>query len=74
MANYHRRRGCPFVENGTVEIDYKDIDTLKDYVIESGRMLPSRITGVSARYQRQLSLAIKRARFLALMPYCDTHF
>lgn len=55
------------------EIDYKDIGILKNYIMESGRIVPSRITGTAARYQRQLSKAIKLARFLALLPYCDLH-
>ena len=69
---YRRRKVCPFSE-GVSSIDYKDVDTLKGYVMESGRMVPRRITGVSAKYQRQLSKAIKRARFLSLLPYCDNH-
>lgn len=73
MAGFYRRRKvCPFTENGG-EIDYKDVELLKGYIMESGRMVPRRITGVSARYQRQLSKAIKRARFLSLLPYCDNH-
>jgi len=75
MAAYFRRKKfCPFKSKSSGEIDYKDIRLLKDYIMESGRIVPSRITGTSARYQRQLSCAIKRARFLALIPYCDTHF
>lgn len=54
-------------------IDYKDLNTLKGYITESGKMVPSRITGASAKFQRQLSSAIKRARYLALLPYCDQH-
>ncbi len=74
MAFYSRRkRYCEFSAKKVEQIDYKDIDTLKDYVMESGRIVPSRITGVKAKYQRQLSSAIKLARFLALMPYCDNH-
>jgi small subunit ribosomal protein S18 len=56
-----------------VQIDYKDLVTLKNYVTESGKIVPSRITGTKARYQRQLSTAVKRARFLALLPYSDSH-
>ncbi|KKM81246.1 hypothetical protein LCGC14_1331690, partial [marine sediment metagenome] len=55
------------------EIDYKDLDTLKGYITETGKIVPSRITGTKARYQRQLATAIKRARFLALLPYSDSH-
>ena len=74
MARYFRRRKfCKFTAEGTVEIDYKDIETLKAYVSETGKIVPSRITGTKARYQRQLATAIKRARFLALIPYTDSH-
>lgn len=74
MARYFKRkRFCRFTAEGVTEIDYKDIDTLKAYVSESGKIVPSRISGTSARYQRQLSTAIKRARYLALIPYCDAH-
>jgi len=55
------------------EIDYKDIEILKDFIQENGKIMPARITGTKARYQRQLSTAIKRARFLALVPYTDLH-
>ena len=72
MARYFRRRKyCRFTADDVVEIDYKDINTLKQYVGESGKIVPSRITGTKARYQRQLSTAIKRARYLALLPYTD---
>ena len=74
MARFFRRRKfCRFSAEGVVEIDYKDIATLKNYVTESGKIVPSRITGTSAKYQRQLSSAIKRARFLGLLPYTDSH-
>ena len=74
MARYFRRRKfCRFTAEGVTEIDYKDLTTLKNYVTETGKIVPSRITGTKARYQRQLSTAIKRARFLALLPYCDAH-
>lgn len=74
MARYFRRRKfCRFTAEGVTEIDYKDIETLKNYVTETGKVVPSRITGTNARYQRQLSRAIKRARFLALLPYTDSH-
>lgn len=66
-----RRKTCPFsVDNGPV-IDYKDVDMLKRYVSDRGKLMPSRITGVSAKYQRQLTSAVKRARQLALLPYTD---
>lgn len=74
MSNYFRRRKfCRFTAEGVQEIDYKDISLLKNYITESGKIVPSRITGTSAKYQRQLSTAIKRARFLALLPYTDSH-
>jgi small subunit ribosomal protein S18 len=74
MARYFRRKKyCKFTVEGIKEIDYKDLYTLKQYVTETGKIVPSRITGTSARYQRQLSTAIKRARYLALLPYTDQH-
>lgn len=74
MSRYFRRkRYCRFTAEGTEEIDYKDLNTLKAYVTETGKIVPSRISGTKARYQRQLATAIKRARFLSLMPYCDSH-
>ena len=74
MARFFRRRKfCKFTAEGTIEIDYKDIETLKAYVSETGKIVPSRITGTKARYQRQLTAAIKRARFLALLPYASSH-
>jgi len=74
MSRYFRRkRYCKFTAAGTREIDYKDLQTLRNYLSETNKILPSRISGTSARYQRQLSLAIKRARYLALLPYPDHH-
>ena len=74
MARYFRRRKfCKFTAEGITEIDYKDIGLLKQYVTETGKIVPSRITGTKPRYQRQLSTAIKRARYIALLPYCDSH-
>ena len=74
MARFFRRRKfCKFTAEGVKEIDYKDLDTLKQYVSETGKIVPSRITGTKARYQRQLATAVKRARFLALLPYTDAH-
>ena len=70
---FRRKKFCRFTAEGVKEIDYKDIATLKGYITETGKIVPSRITGTKARYQRQLSTAIKRARFLALLPYCDRH-
>lgn len=74
MARYFRRKKfCRFTADGVTEIDYKDLNTLKSYITENGKIVPSRITGTKARYQRQLSTAIKRARYLALLPYSDAH-
>lgn len=70
---YYRKKTCRFSSEGAEAIDYKNIHLLKNYISESGKIIPSRITGTRARYQRLLSLAIKRARFLALLPYCDRH-
>ncbi|MEE4376315.1 MAG: 30S ribosomal protein S18 [Candidatus Competibacteraceae bacterium] len=70
---FRRKKFCRFTADGVKEIDYKDINTLKNYITETGKIVPSRITGTKARYQRQLATAIKRARFLALLPYCDRH-
>lgn len=70
---FRRRRYCRFTAEGVKEIDYKDLDTLRNYVTETGKIVPSRITGTKANYQRQLSAAIKRARYLALLPYTDKH-
>ena len=74
MARFFRRRKfCRFTAEGVTEIDYKDLDTLKANISETGKIVPSRITGTKARYQRQLATAIKRARYLALLPYSDAH-
>ncbi|MCK4742841.1 MAG: 30S ribosomal protein S18 [Sulfuriflexus sp.] len=70
---FRRKKFCRFTADGVKQIDYKDLATLKNYVTENGKIVPSRITGTKARYQRQLSTAIKRARFLALLPYTDAH-
>jgi small subunit ribosomal protein S18 len=74
MAKFFRRRKfCRFTADGVDEIDYKDLVTLKNYVTETGKIVPSRITGTRANYQRQLATAVKRARFLGLLPYTDRH-
>ena len=70
---FKRRKFCRFTAEGIKHIDYKDVELLKDFVNENGRIIPARITGTKSHYQRQLSVAIKRARFLALMPYTDLH-
>ncbi len=74
MARFFRRRKfCRFTAEGINQIDYKDLDLLKEYITETGKIVPSRITGTKAKYQRQLSTAIKRARYIALLPYTDAH-
>ncbi len=74
MSNFFRRRKfCRFTAENSKKIDYKDLETLKDYITETGKIVPSRVTGTKAKYQRQLATAIKRARFLALLPYSDSH-
>ncbi|MFT3741388.1 MAG: 30S ribosomal protein S18 [Gammaproteobacteria bacterium] len=70
---FRRKKYCRFTAEKITDIDYKDVPTLQTYIMESGRIVPSRITGTSARYQRMLTKAIKLARFLALIPYCDRH-
>jgi small subunit ribosomal protein S18 len=74
MARFFRRKKfCRFTAEGVKEIDYKDLNTLRNYISETGKIVPSRITGTRARYQRQLAAAVKRARYLALLPYTDRH-
>lgn len=74
MARFFRRRKfCKFTAEGITEIDYMDLNLLRNYVTESGKIVPSRITGTKAKYQRKLTTAIKRARILALLPYSDAH-
>ena len=74
MSRFNRRRKfCRFTAENVTEIDYKDLETLKAYISENGKIVPSRITGTKAKYQRQLSTAVKRARELALLPYTDGH-
>ena len=70
---FKRKKFCRFTAEGVKSIDYKDLGTLKGYVTETGKIVPSRITGTKSFYQRQLAVAIKRARFLALLPYTDQH-
>ena len=74
MARFFRRRKfCRFTAEGIEQIDYKDVDTLRDFIGENGKITPARLTGTRAFFQRQLTSAIKRARFLALLPYTDQH-
>ena len=70
---YKRRRYCRFSAEGIKEVDYKDVDLLKDFITENGKLIPARITGTKSKYQRQLGTAVKRARFLALLPSTDKH-
>jgi small subunit ribosomal protein S18 len=64
-----KRKRCPFLSAGFKDIDYKDIETLSKFITDRGKILPRRITGVSAYFQRRLALAIKRARYMALLPF-----
>lgn len=70
---FRRKKYCRFTAEGATEVDYKDLNTLRQYLGETGKIVPSRITGTKARWQRELTQAIGRARFLALLPYCDNH-
>ena len=70
---FRRKRFCRFTVANVEQIDYKEIDTLRDFISENGKITPARLTGTRAIYQRQLTVAIKRARYLALLPYSDQH-
>ena len=72
-ALFRRRKFCRFTADKVEWVDYKEVDVLKDFVNENGKIIPARITGTTSGFQRQLSVAIKRARFLALLPYTDLH-
>ena len=69
-----RKKFCPFSQKNSPKIDYKDIKLLSRYVSEKGKITPSRITNVSRSKQKELSMAIKRARFLALMSFTNKHY
>ncbi|ENW3491126.1 TPA: 30S ribosomal protein S18, partial [Neisseria gonorrhoeae] len=71
--SFKRRKFCRFTAEKIQEVDYKQVDLLKDFISENGKIIPARITGTKAFYQRQLAVAVKRARFLALLPYTDQH-
>ncbi|MCI3164019.1 30S ribosomal protein S18 [Neisseria meningitidis] len=71
--SFKRRKFCRFTAEKIQEVDYKQVDLLKDFISENGKIIPARITGTKAFYQRQLAVAVKRARFLALLPYADQH-
>jgi small subunit ribosomal protein S18 len=74
MSTYFRRKKmCYFTANKIEEIDYKDVGVLRKFIMENGKIVPSRITGTKASYQRQLANAIKLARYIALLPFCDRH-
>lgn len=73
MSMHFRRKKMTRLTDSTGKIDYKDVNFLKNYISETGKIVPSRITGMQTRAQRSLSKAIKHARFLALLPYCDSH-
>ncbi|WMC18941.1 MAG: 30S ribosomal protein S18 [Enterobacteriaceae bacterium PSpicST2] len=73
MNKFKNKKTCYFIKNNYKKIDYKDINLLKNYINESGKIIPRRITGTSAKYQRKLSNAIKIARYLSLFPYIDNH-
>jgi small subunit ribosomal protein S18 len=71
--NRNKNRYCFFTAKGIEQIDYKDIDLLKKYITETGKIIPRRVTGTKSNYQKQLAVAIKRARHLALLPFTDQH-
>lgn len=71
--SFKRRKFCRFTAEKIQEVDYKQVDLLKDFISENGKIIPARITGTKAFYQRQLAVAVKRARFLALLPYTDQY-
>jgi small subunit ribosomal protein S18 len=70
---FKRKRFCRFTVANVEEVDYKDVDVLRDFIAENGKIIPARLTGTRAFYQRQVNTAIKRSRFLAMLPYSDQH-
>jgi small subunit ribosomal protein S18 len=72
-THFRRKKMCYFTANKIKDVDYKDVGMLRKFIMENGKIVPSRITGTKAGYQRKLTRAIKLARFLALLPYCDRH-
>ena len=74
MSRYFKKQKfCKFTKEGISEIDYKDLSLIKEFITDTGKIFPSRITGTKAKFQRQISTAVKRARYLALIPYSDNH-
>ena len=71
---FRRRKFCKFTAEGVKEIDYKDLNTLRQYLTETGKIVPSRVTGTQSGYQRELQTAVQRSRFLGLIPYTDSHY
>ena len=69
QRNKKRRKVCYFTQNKMTKIDFKDVDLLKKFITDRGKILPLRVTGTSAKYQRMLAFAIKRARHMALLPF-----
>ena len=67
------RKTCRFTRDGATDVDYKDVQTLRAMVSATGKIIPCRNTGTSTFFQRRVSVAVKRARYLALLPYCDRH-
>lgn len=72
-SNPKRESARRFSNSSPSEIDYKDLDLLRDYITETGKIMPARVSSTPARFQRRLATAIKRARYLSLLPYCDNH-
>lgn len=72
-THFRRKKMCYFTANKIKDVDYKDVNMLRKFIMENGKIVPSRITGTKAGYQRKLTKAIKLARYLALLPYCDRH-
>ena len=70
---FKRKKFCRFTAAKVEQVDYKDIDVLKDFIQENCKIMPARLTGTRAHYQRQVDTTIKRARFLALLPYTSLH-
>ena len=70
---FKRKRFCRFTVANVEEVDYKDVDVLRDFIAENGKIIPARLTGTRAFYQRQVNTALKRSRFLAMLPSSDQH-